>query len=64
MAKPKEKGNGEGTIFVAGSTGRYVGQYFYKGKRKAIYQRKNEGNREFKARFNKIIASINERVLH
>ena len=57
--KNKEKGNGEGTLYVSSRTGLLVGQYCYKGKRKSVYQKKNEKPSEFKKRFNKIIADIN-----
>lgn len=60
MAKKKSKGNGEGTIYISSKTGLYVGQYVISGKRKSVYQRKNEKAGDFKARFNKIIASIND----
>lgn len=60
MGKTKAKGNGEGTIYVSSKTGLYVGQYVVDGKRKSVYQKKNEKAGDFKARFNKIIASIND----
>lgn len=56
----KQKGNGEGTIYISSKTGLYVGQYVIGGKRKSVYQKKNEKAGDFKARFNKIITSINE----
>lgn len=58
--KNKEKGNGEGTLYTSSKTGLLVGQYCYNGKRKSVYQRKNEKTTDFKKRFNKIIVSINE----
>ena len=60
MGRKKSKGNGEGTIYVNSKTGLYVGQYVIDGKRKSVYQKKNEKAGDFKARFNKIILSINE----
>ncbi|MCL2354570.1 MAG: tyrosine-type recombinase/integrase [Oscillospiraceae bacterium] len=60
MGRKKSKGNGEGTIYQRKSTGRYEGQYVVNGKRKIIYQKKNEKVGDFKARFNKIITSIND----
>lgn len=60
MGKKKSKGNGEGTLYVSSKTGLYVGQYVKDGKRHSLYQRKNEKIGDFKARFNKIIASIND----
>ena len=60
MRKKKSKGNGEGTIYVSSKTGLYVGQYVIDGKRKSIYQKKNEKAGDFKTRFNKIILSIND----
>lgn len=60
MGKKKSKGNGEGTIYISSKTGLYVGQYVIGGKRKSVYQRKNEKAGDFKVRFNKIIASIND----
>lgn len=54
----KVKGNGEGTIYK-GKNGLYIGQYVYKGKRHSLYQHKNETSRNFKAKFNSIINSIN-----
>ena len=59
MGKKKSKGNGEGTIYINSKTGLYVGQYVIDGKRKSVYQKKNEKVGEFKARFNKIIIIIN-----
>lgn len=56
--KSKEKGNGEGTIYKSSKTGLYVGQYFYNGSRKSVYQRKNEKITDFKNRFNKILVDI------
>lgn len=58
--KNKEKGNGEGTLYTSSKTGLLVGQYCYNGKRKSVYQRKNEKTTDFKKRFHKIIVSINE----
>ena len=60
MGRKKSKGNGEGTIYVNSRTGLYVGQYVIDGKRKSVYQKKNEKAGDFKTRFNKIILSINE----
>lgn len=60
MGRKKSKGNGEGTIYVSSKTGLYVGQYVVDGKRRSVYQKKNEKVGDFKARFNKIILSINE----
>ena len=60
MGRKKSKGNGEGTIYVNSKTGLYVGQYVIDGKRKSVYQKKNEKAGDFKTRFNKIILSINE----
>lgn len=60
MGRKKSKGNGEGTIYVNSKTGLYVGQYVIDGKRQSVYQKKNEKTGDFKARFNKIILSINE----
>lgn len=60
MGKKKSKGNGEGTLYVSSKTGLYIGQYVLDGKRQSIYQRKNEKVGDFKARFNKIILSIND----
>jgi integrase len=60
MGKKKSKGNGEGTIYVSSKTGLYVGQYVVDGKRKSVYQKKNEKAGDFKARFYKIIMSITD----
>lgn len=60
MGRKKSKGNGEGTIYVNSKTGLYVAQYVIDGKRKSVYQKKNEKTGDFKARFNKIILSIND----
>lgn len=60
MGKRKSKGNGEGTIYIRSKTGLYVGQYVVNGKRETIYQKKNEKVGDFKARFNKIITSLND----
>lgn len=59
MGKKKEKGNGEGTIYTSSKTNLLVGQYVYNGKRKSVYQKKNEKTGDFKKRFNSILASIN-----
>ena len=59
MGKTKQKGNGEGTIYKSNRTGLYIGQYFYNGKRKTVYQKKNEKIGDFKNRFNNILSSIN-----
>lgn len=58
--KNKSKGNGEGTIYYNKAKGRWVGQYVIEGKRKSVYQRKNESVSDFKKRFNKIINDINQ----
>lgn len=55
----KVKGNGEGTLYINSKTNLYVGQYMYNGKRKSVYQKKNENKGEFKKRFNDILSSIN-----
>lgn len=60
MRKKKSKGNGEGTTYINSKTGLYIGQYVVNGKRKSVYQKKHEKAGDFKARFNKIINSINE----
>lgn len=57
--KNKEKANGEGTIYTSTKTGLLVGQYVVNGKRKSVYQKKNEKKIEFKKRFNDILSSIN-----
>lgn len=55
----KQKGNGEGTLFFSDTLNCYVGQYFDpNGKRQTMRQRKREGNKEFKQRFNDKLASI------
>lgn len=56
--KNKEKGNGEGTIYLNKKTGLLIGQYTIGGKRKSVYQKKNEKSREFKNRFADILSSI------
>ncbi len=56
--KNKTKGNGEGTIYKVKRTGLLAGQYFLDGKRKTIYQRKNERVGDFKDRFNDILSNI------
>ena len=58
--KNKSKGNGEGTIYDNKAKGRWVGQYVIEGKRKSVYQRKNESVSDFKKRFNKIMNDINQ----
>lgn len=58
--KNKTKGNGEGTIYKNNKTGLYIGQYVVNGKRKSVYQRKNEKIGDFKKRFNNILSSINQ----
>ena len=54
----KVKGNGEGTLYKSAKTGLYVGQYVVKGKRKSVYQKKNEKIGDFKKRFNDVLSSI------
>ena len=58
--KNKEKGNGEGTLYKSSKTGLYIGQYVYNGKRKSVYQKKNEKITDFKKRFADILSSINQ----
>ena len=58
--KNKKKGNGEGTIYYNKTKAKWVGQYVFDGKRKSIYQRKNESLANFKKRFAKIINDINQ----
>lgn len=58
--KNKCKGNGEGTIYLNKSTNLLVGQYTINGKRKSVYQKKNETSKDFKKRFTKIINDINQ----
>ena len=58
--KNKEKGNGEGTIYINKKTGLLIGQYVVDGKRKSVYQKKKEKKTDFKKRFTKIINSLNE----
>lgn len=57
--KNKQKGNGEGTLYKSNKTGLYIGQYVVDGKRKSVYQKKNETSKDFKARFTQILNSIN-----
>ena len=58
----KVRGNGEGTIYFSETLNKYVAQYVEPstGKRKTLTQRKNEGKKEFKDRFNKIMNDINQ----
>lgn len=58
--KNKSKGNGQGTIYFHKTKKIWVGQYSLNGKRKAVYQKKNENATEFKKRFNKIMNDINQ----
>ena len=58
--KSKCKGNGQGTVYFSKTKNIWVGQYTLNGKRKTIYQRKNENATEFKKRFTKIINDINQ----
>lgn len=58
--KSKSKGNGEGSLYFNKAKKIWVGQYFSNGKRKAIYQKKNETATDFKKRFTKIINDINQ----
>jgi len=59
MGKKKRKGNGEGTLYINSKTGLYIGQYVVDGKRKSVYQKKNEKVGDFKKRFNSILNDIN-----
>ena len=58
----KVRGNGEGTIYFSETLNKYVAQYVEPstGKRKTLTQRKNEGKKEFKDRFTKVINDINQ----
>ncbi len=58
----KVRGNGEGTIYFSETLNKYVAQYVEPstGKRKTLTQRKNEGKKEFKDRFTKIMNEINQ----
>ena len=57
----KVKGNGEGTIYFSQALQKWVAQYVEpSGKRKTLTQKKNEGTKEFKNRFNKIMNDINQ----
>lgn len=58
--KNKSKGNGEGTIYLNKATNLLIGQYTINGKRKSVYQKKNETAKDFKKRFTKIINDINQ----
>ncbi len=60
----KTRGNGEGTIYFSETLNKYVAQYVEPstGKRKTLTQRKSEGKKEFKDRFNKIMNDINQGV--
>lgn len=58
MGRPKQKGNGQGTIYKSSKTGLYIGQYVTNGKRHSVYQRKSEKIGDFKKRFNNILTSI------
>lgn len=60
MGRKKSKGNGEGTVYKNAKTGLHIAQYVVNGRRKSLYQKKNERVGDFKARFNKIIASVND----
>lgn len=58
----KARGNGEGTIYFSEALNKYVAQYVEPstGKRKTLTQKKNEGKKEFKDRFTKVINDINQ----
>lgn len=58
----KVRGNGEGTIYFSETLNKYVAQYVEPstGKRKTLTQRKNEGKKEFKDRFTKVMNDINQ----
>ena len=60
----KVRGNGEGTIYFSEALNKYVAQYVEPstGKRKTLTQRKNEGKKEFKDRFTKIMNDINQGI--
>ncbi len=61
MSRTKSKnGNGQGSIFFNKSKNIWVGQYTVYGKRKTLYQRKNETKKNFVVRFTKIINDINQ----
>ena len=58
----KVRVNGEGTLFFSEALNKYVAQYVEPstGKIKTLTQRKNEGKKEFKDRFTKIMNDINQ----
>lgn len=55
----KRKGNGEGTLTFHKASNRYMAQYVVNGKRKTIYQKKDETKTQFKARFTKVLNEVN-----
>lgn len=55
----KRKGNGEGSISYHKASKRYMAQYTVNGKRKSVYQDKEETLTEFKKRFTKIMNDVN-----
>lgn len=59
MRKTRTVGNGEGTLYYSETLKRWIYQYFFKGERKSIKQRKNEPVRDFKARVTKLKSELN-----
>lgn len=57
--KTKEVGNGEGTLYKSEALNCLVFQYWHNGKRHTLKQKKNEKNKDFKARVTKIKNDIN-----
>lgn len=57
---PKKKANGEGSLYYSNTLNKWIGQFSTSTGRKTITQRKNESVSDFKKRFNKCIAQINE----
>lgn len=50
---------GLGSIYYHKGTKRYAGQYVLDGKKRTIYQRKNESTTDFRKRFNELITQVN-----
>lgn len=65
MEKRKNKttktvGNGEGSLYYSETLQKWIYQYYYKGKRKTITQKKNEKVKDFKAKVTKVKNSLND----
>lgn len=58
--KTRTVGNGEGSFYYSEAEGKWIYQYYYKGKKKVTRQKKNENKTQFKVRVTEIKNDINK----